>query len=283
MNRPGEQGLACAWPQLPSQRLRAPTPTLECSRALPCPCRSPGDPWPEEEPAELERRCRRRQAQQESAPALLSLSLGPFSLPLVPRPHSRARLNDEIAAVAELEVPAGLGAALPLHVCPAVAALQAALAERSPAAAQQLAAAGEPVDAAFYARWLKARGGCVELAAAGIAAHAAWRTAFLAQAVDAVPANQAGSSSSGSSEAATSTGVPEAAIVDELAAGKAFLQGLDSHGCPVIVVQAARWVLPAGAASALHCPRLVARQASALRASCHRTGHTEQGNCRPGA
>lgn len=230
----------------------------------------------------MERRCRRRQVQPESAPALLSLSLGPFSLPLLPRPHFRVLSDDDRAAVAELEAPAGLGAALPLHVCPAVAALQAALAERSPAAAQQLAAAGELVDAAFYARWLKARGGCVEAAAAGIAAHAAWRTAFLTQAAGAVPADHSGSSSSGS-EAATSTGVPEAAIADELAAGKAFLQGLDSHGCPVIVVQAARWVLPAGAASALHCPRLVARQASALRASCHRTGHTEQGNCRPGA
>lgn len=200
---------------------------------------SPGDPWPEEEPAQLERRRRLRQARPDSAPPLLSLSLGPFSVALTPRPHPQMRSEHEVAAVAELEAPAGLGAALPPHVCPAVAVLQAALAERAPAAVQQLAAAGEQVDAAFYARWLKARGGCLEAAAAGIAAHAAWRTTFLAHAAAAaIPAGQPSSSSGG--ETAGRTGVPEAAIADELAARKAFLQGLDAHGCPVIVVQAAR-------------------------------------------
>ncbi|KAL4437423.1 hypothetical protein ABPG75_004562 [Micractinium tetrahymenae] len=200
----------------------------------------PGDPWPEEEPAELERRRRLRQARPDSAPPLLSLSLGPFSVSLIPRSQPQRWTEGEAAAAAELEAPAGLGAALPPHVCPAVAALQAALAERAPEAVQQLAAAGEPVDAAFYARWLKARGGCVMAAAAGIAAHAAWRIDFLARAAAAIPAGGPSASSSSSSGADGSAGVPEAAIADELAARKALLQGLDTHGCPVIVVQASR-------------------------------------------
>lgn len=176
---------------------------------------------------------------------------------------------------------------MPPHVCPAVAVLQAALAERAPAAVQQLAAAGEQVDAAFYARWLKARGGCLEAAAAGIAAHAAWRTTFLAHAAAAaIPAGQPSSSSGG--ETAGRTGVPEAAIADELAARKAFLQGLDAHGCPVIVVQAARWALapPRMQPSVLAPPQHAACRAVACwqsRAAASRVHAQLPGSCCPTA
>lgn len=184
---------------------------------------------------------------------------------LIPRQQPQTRPEGETAAAAELEALAGPGTAPPPNVCPAVAALRTALAERAPDAVSQLEAAGEPADAAFYARWLKARGGCVEAAAVGIAAHAAWRSSFLAQAAAAVPSEVPSSSSCGS-ETAPRKGVPEAAIADELAARKAFLQGLDASGCPVIVVQAARCepapperhsapaAAPAPAALPLRCP-----------------------------
>jgi hypothetical protein len=95
------------------------------------------------------------------------------------------------------------------------------LAQRQPQLAARLAASGESLDAACLARWLKARGGSLESAAQGILAHADWRESFVG-----------------------AGGVAEASIPEELAAQKAFLQGCDAAGYPVVVVKAARWVLP---------------------------------------
>jgi hypothetical protein len=117
----------------------------------------------------------------------------------------------------------------------------------------RLRSTGETVDAAFHSRWLKARGDCPEAAAAGILAHVEWRCEFVgAAAADATAAAAAAAAVAEPAAGALggspqlvfkpSDGIPEAAIGDELAACKAFLQGCDSQGCPVVVVLAARWV-----------------------------------------
>lgn len=155
---------------------------------------------------------RRRRAQ---APAL-ALRLGPFTVPLSRPPPPAPPLDD-----------GGAVAALPPAPGPAPSALEQlrqVLAQREPRLAHRLATTGEALDDGCLRRWLAARGG-VEAAAAGILAHAAWREALVG---------------------ASSSGVTEASIADELAARKVCLQGLDSGGCPVVVVQAARWVLRAG-------------------------------------
>lgn len=188
---------------------------------------SAGDAWPEESPAEARRRQQRRQARRPEPPPL-SLGLGPFSFSVVPRSQIRSRplrwlqgANGEPAggvapAAAEGE-PAAAGAPAE-RPSAAVDQLRAAVAELEPEAAQKLAPTGEVVDDAFFARWHKARGGSVEAAAAGIAAHAAWRPTFVG------PAGR----------------ILEESIPAELAARKAYLQGHDNQGCPVVVVQAAR-------------------------------------------
>ncbi|EFN60174.1 hypothetical protein CHLNCDRAFT_133670 [Chlorella variabilis] len=107
------------------------------------------------------------------------------------------------------------------------------VAAREPQLAELLAATGEATDAGFYARWLKARGGCPAAAADAVLAHAAWRREF----VGAAAAEAAGEAGSGAGGA---LGIPEDSIADELAAGKVFLQGRDAAGCPVVVVKAAR-------------------------------------------
>jgi hypothetical protein len=94
------------------------------------------------------------------------------------------------------------------------------LALRQPQLAARLACTGESLDTPCLARWLKARGGSLEAAAQGILAHADWRESFVG-----------------------AGGVAEASIPEELAAQKAFLQGCDAAGCPVVVVKASRWVL----------------------------------------
>lgn len=108
--------------------------------------------------------------------------------------------------------------------CTAVARLRAELAQRDPRLGERLAACGEPLDDACLARWLAARGGSAAAASAGIAAHAAWREGFV------------GAGSGGR--------IQEGSMAEELAARKVFLQGPDAAGCPVVVVQAARWGVP---------------------------------------
>lgn len=120
--------------------------------------------------------------------------------------------------------------------------LRAALAAREPRLAQRLAATGDaPLDTTYLSRWLAARGGSLEAAAAGILANAQWREALVAG---------NGGDGDGSHGSAGADGVSEASIADELAARKVFLQGLDASGCPVVVVQAARWVAGAGLCTA---------------------------------
>ncbi|CAK0773781.1 hypothetical protein CVIRNUC_004101 [Coccomyxa viridis] len=80
----------------------------------------------------------------------------------------------------------------------------------------QLQRGAEPLDPDFYARWLKSKGS-VDEAEACIRAHAEWREAFV-----------------------TRGRIHEDEIVRELAAEKAFLQGCDKEGHPVLVVWAAR-------------------------------------------
>jgi hypothetical protein len=196
---------------------------------------------------------------------LLALHLGPFSVALVGgagAPHMTLSGSDSSrptsAASLQLVEATSVGAGTSRGTSP-VARLEQLVAERQPDLAHRLAATGEPVDAAFYARWLKARGGCLESAAAGILAHASWRCEFVGAAAaeaatlrsststssatassNSSTLNAFGSSSTTQSAAGSSSGIPEVSIADELAARKVFLQGLDAHGCPVAVVKAAR-------------------------------------------
>ncbi|KAK9839865.1 hypothetical protein WJX81_007319 [Elliptochloris bilobata] len=81
---------------------------------------------------------------------------------------------------------------------------------------ERMAAGSEPLDDAALRRWLRAWRS-PDAAAAALAAHAAWRAA-------AMPAGR----------------VLEEDILHELATGKAFLQGCDARGRPVLAVLAAR-------------------------------------------
>jgi hypothetical protein len=230
--------------------------------------RSVGDAWPE--PLSLEESLARRRRRRQPEPPLLALRLGPLCVPLVspspPPPES------EPLAIQQLLPPAGpADEAAP---CPAVARLRCLVASREPGLEQRLAAAGEAADAAFYARWLKARGGCPEAATAGILAHVAWREELVrgaqadaAAAASGGPAADAAGSHSCRAAASRGVGVPEAAIQDELAARKVFLQGCDAQGCPVVVVKAARWGMRAlqlgGGAACDSCWLLVLAAAAA--------------------
>ncbi|KAL4531406.1 hypothetical protein Ndes2437A_g08738 [Nannochloris sp. 'desiccata'] len=71
---------------------------------------------------------------------------------------------------------------------------------------------GEAVDDAFLLKWLHARG--PDIVADAIRQHAAWREAFVGR---------------------NRLGVNPDSISDELAAEKIFLQGLDHHGCSVLL------------------------------------------------
>ncbi|RMZ56479.1 hypothetical protein APUTEX25_001326 [Auxenochlorella protothecoides] len=83
---------------------------------------------------------------------------------------------------------------------------------------ERLGSCGEPVDGVFLQRWLSARKGSVPAAAADITAHADWRWSFLGP-----------------------QGVTVADVAADLAAGKAYFQGLSRDGCPVLVLRAARF------------------------------------------
>lgn len=178
-----------------------------------------------------------RRGRHASSRPLLSLGVGPLSLPLLPPlpPPARAR---------EAEAPAATGTAAPPSSAAAtpVEQLAAALQQADPGLVARLAATGERADAAFFQRWLHARGS-VEAAAAAIQAHAAWRTAFVG-ADDGVAAGAVGVGAAPTSTAGAlpplGRGITEASIADELAARKVLLQGLDAGGCPVVVVQASR-------------------------------------------
>lgn len=80
---------------------------------------------------------------------------------------------------------------------------------------QQLRRTGEEVDASFLLRWLRARKQDVDATAESIIQHAQWRDKYL-------PTGR----------------IEESEIQAELDANKVFLQGTDSLGRPVIVIQA---------------------------------------------
>lgn len=163
--------------------------------------------------------------------------MGPLSLPLLP-PLAPLACDREAEAppVAGTAAPPSSAAATPVQQ------LAAALEQADPGLVARLAATGERADAAFFQRWLHARGS-VEAAAAAIQAHAAWRTAFVGVddggAAGALGAGAAATPAAGALPP-LGRGISEASIADELAARKVFLQGLDAGGCPVVVVQASR-------------------------------------------
>lgn len=168
------------------------------------------------------------------APPLLTLSFGPFSVPLLPPlppapapPTPAAALHHGSGPTAPAPAAAASGSDDPLE------RLRASLAARDPRLAERLAATGEPLDPPALQRWLAARRGDVEAAAAGLEAHAAWREGYIGPG-----------------------GVSEASVARELAARKVSLQGCDARGCPVVVVQ-----VGAGgpAAASLSCTLLLLR------------------------
>lgn len=211
--------------------------TEPCRGRIPHPSPSPPACRPElaEQPPRIGKRGHAR--------PLLSLDVGPLSIPLLP-PLAAAPEPPVAAAAAEAAAaPAASGAAPTPEQQLAVALTQA-----DPGLAARLAATGERVDAAFLQRWLRARGS-VQAAAAAILAHAAWRQAFVgAEDSSGGVGGGPGSLGAGAASAAgglgslpLGRGIGEASIADELAARKVFLQGQDASGCPVVVVQAARW------------------------------------------
>lgn len=135
--------------------------------------------------------------------------LPPLTPPPAPAPPA--------SAAATLAQPEHAPAASASGSSDPVERLRASLAARDPGLPQRLAATGEPLDSSALQRWLHARGGDVEAAAAGLEAHAAWRESYIG-----------------------AGGVSEASIGRELAARKVSLQGCDAEGCPVVVVQASR-------------------------------------------
>lgn len=194
-----------------------------------CPRREPGEPWPQVEPAaEAERRQRRQAARQHADPPLATLALGPFSTLLLARPTPLFWPDGEDGSAGAATRAAGgngSGRGAPVGLPPLAPGdpavqLAALLQQQLPGWAARLVATGEAADAACLRRWLAARGGCVEAAAVGVAAHLLWREGFMGAAGR----------------------VTEDSIAGELAARKAFLQGLDEQGCSVVLVQAARWV-----------------------------------------
>jgi hypothetical protein len=84
---------------------------------------------------------------------------------------------------------------------------------------ERIEATGEAVDDAFLLKWLHARG--PDNVADAIRQHAAWREAFVGR---------------------NRLGVDPESIADELAAEKIFLQGLDHHGCSVLLFVISRHV-----------------------------------------
>ena len=77
---------------------------------------------------------------------------------------------------------------------------------------ERIEATGEAVDDGFLLKWLHARG--PEIVADSIRHHAAWRETFVGR---------------------NRLGIMENTISEELAAQKIFLQGLDHHGCSVLL------------------------------------------------
>ncbi len=126
----------------------------------------------------------------------------------------------------------------------------AALAARCAAAARALAAAGEPADAAFFERWLRARGPALAAAAAAVEQHAAWRSAFVG-----------------------AGGVAAAAISGELAARKLALQGASASGRPLLVFRARRH--RAGAAPLDDTVRLLVYALDTARAAAPPPGRVD--------
>ena len=98
---------------------------------------------------------------------------------------------------------------------PELRKLRAALPSGVP---EQLAKCGEPVDAAFLERWLVARKNNISAAVADIVLHADWRRSFLGEG-----------------------GVQPDEIAPDLAAGRAYFQGLSRDGCPILILVAARF------------------------------------------
>jgi hypothetical protein len=133
---------------------------------------------------------------------------------------------------------------------PLASAEVAALAARCAAAARALAAAGEPADAAFFERWLFARGPALDAAAAAVEQHAAWRAAFVG-----------------------AGGVAAAAIAGELAARKVALQGASASGRPLLVFRARRH--RAGAAPLDDTVRLLVFALDAARAAAPPPGRVD--------
>ncbi|PSC68542.1 alpha beta-hydrolase [Micractinium conductrix] len=141
-------------------------------------------------------------------------------IPLFPGKESRGGLGQELnGGVTDFPIEIDdLGAGRAVAAGDPAVQLAALLQQQLPGWAARLVATGEAADAACLRRWLAARGGCVEAAAVGVAAHLLWREGFMGAAGR----------------------VTEDSIAGELAARKAFLQGLDEQGCSVVLVQAAR-------------------------------------------
>lgn len=158
----------------------------------------------------------------------LTCTIGGFqlSLPLVVRPVrpaggkgslQRAVLGADALATAQ-------GASSEPELSPALQQLRAGL---SPDTLASLGECGEPADAAFLQRWCTARKGNLPAARADIEAHAHWRRSFLGPG-----------------------GVQEGEVASDLAAGRAFFQGLSRDGCPVLILRAARFAEAGGGAAA---------------------------------
>jgi CRAL/TRIO domain len=77
---------------------------------------------------------------------------------------------------------------------------------------ERIEATGEAVDDAFLLKWLHARG--PDIVADSIRQHAAWREAFVGR---------------------NRLGISAESISEELGSEKIFLQGLDHHGCSVLL------------------------------------------------
>lgn len=189
-----------------------------------------------------------RRSRHASSTPLLSLGVGPLSVPLLPPLPPLVREAEAPAAAAAAPQPSGT-AATPVQQ------LEAAVSQVDPGLTARLVASGERADTAFFERWLHARGS-VEAAAAAIQAHAVWRTAFVGLddtgTTGSLSAGAAGTAAAWAPAATAGAaagllpplgrGISEASIADELAARKVHLQGLDTSGCPVVVVQASRCV-----------------------------------------
>lgn len=183
----------------------------------------------------------------------LSCNVAGFTLCLPLTGGGAARQQARAAAAPP---PAGPEAAPAGGEVPAdVLRLQQLLVARDPGLLARLEATGEAPDVAFFTRWLIARKGNVEAAAAGIAAHADWRVEFwgLDGGVTSLERFRPAPGGGGSSGAGPGSGgwvLEEGAVplLGQAPSDKVFLQGADNAGQAVVVVKAGKQVLVGGGA-----------------------------------